>query len=68
MNKKRPRMVIIVSKPSFGLLQLEKFYNISALLHSHSHVIKLKLIQFNYLVHDYDPVTEPKYCQIFFSL
>ena len=37
MNKTRPKMVIIVLKPSFVFLQREKFYNISALLHNHSH-------------------------------
>ena len=41
MKKARPRIVIIV-KPSFGLLQdsVEKIYDISALFESHSHVKK----------------------------
>ena len=42
MNEMRPRMVIVVLKFNFGLLQISaKIYIILALLQSKSHVIKL---------------------------
>ena len=41
MNETKLRMIIIVLKPSFGLLQREHFYKFSALTGGHLHVIKL---------------------------